>query len=255
MDHLVRAGDRSFQNFSAFYRRWWFIGLTTLFAGGLAYASYRYRLAQLLALERVRTHIATDLHDDIGSNLSLIAGLSELLRQQARRVDPELSRQLSLISNASRKSVDAMSDIVWAVNPQKDHLRDLTRRMRRFASDTFTAHNIRFHFNAPAADFELRLDAQTRREIFLIFKEAVNNIARHSNCAVADLTLAIERGQLRLFLRDDGHGFASETANEGQGLTSMKKRAAKIGGELLVSSSTAGTEVVLQAPLGHARRR
>jgi ligand-binding sensor domain-containing protein/signal transduction histidine kinase len=263
---LVRAMDAeghlspapaivAFQIFPPFYRRWWFIGMTTLFAAALGYASYRYRLAQLLALERVRTHIATDLHDDIGSNLSLIAGLSELLRQQARRVDPELSRQLSLISIASRKSVDAMSDIVWAVNPQKDHLRDLTRRMRRFASDTFTARAIRFHFNAPAAEFELKLDAQARREIFLIFKEAVNNIARHSTCTVADIGLVIERGQLRLFLRDDGNGFAIETAVDGQGLTSMKKRAAKIGGELLISSSQDGTEVVLLAPMGHVRLR
>jgi signal transduction histidine kinase len=146
-----------------------------------------------------------------------------------------------------------MSDIVWAVNPRQDHLLDLTRRMRRFASDTFSAHNIPFSFDAPDAEFDLKVDTQTRREIFLIFKEAVNNIVRHSNCSVAGITLSVDRWQMRLLLHDDGKGFAVETANEGQGLTSMRERAAKIGGELFVSSGNAGTEVILLAPLGRAR--
>src|SRR5262249_38491712 len=160
----------------------WFQALATMMIGLVGYALYRYRVARLIELERVRTRIASDLHDDIGSNLSLIAGLSDVLRQHAGRVAPQMTEQLSLIATVSHRSVDAMSDIVWAINPRKDHLRDLTQRMRRFCSDTLTAHQIRFNFVAPSTEPDLKLGADLRREVFLIFKESVNNLARHAAC-------------------------------------------------------------------------
>src|SRR4029450_4771748 len=119
----------------------------------------RSREERLAELERVRRRIATDLHDDIGSSLTQISLLSEVMR---RRVDGEgspLSEPLSKIGRASRELVDAMSDIVWAINPQKDHLSDLTLRMRRFASDAFTARNIKFCLREPDEEEDIRLGA------------------------------------------------------------------------------------------------
>lgn len=232
------------------WKRWWFI-LLLMTATGLAFfALYRYRVAQLLTLERMRTRIATDLHDDIGSNLSLIVGLSQVLRDQIGRRDPGMSERLSVIADASGRSMESMSDIIWAVNPKKDHLSDLSQKMRRFASDVFTSRDIAFTFTGPAPDQHARVDAETRREVFLIFKEAVNNIVRHSACSKASVTLEIERGKLLLAVSDNGCGFDPETAEPGNGLLSLKARAAKLGGALALTSAIGqGTSVTLTAAL------
>jgi len=232
------------------WQRWWFSSLIVLLVFASAYAMYRNRLRRVIELERVRTRIASDLHDDIGSNLSLIAGLSEVLGQSARHDNPQIAERLSVMADVSRRSVEAMSDIVWAVNPQRDNVVDLGYRMRRFASDRFAARNIEFHFDAPKANQNVKLDAEVRREAFLVFKESVNNIARHSGCKTAAAMLKIERGMMILKLSDDGHGFVEASVDRGQGLDSMRRRAEKLGGQLDVTSQpNAGTTVILKAPV------
>ena len=128
------------------WQRWWFVTLVALTVGLAVWFIYRYRVARLIELERVRTRIATDLHDDIGSGLSHIALLSEVVRRRVNRDDPPVRESLAQIAGSSRELVDSMSDIVWAVDPRKDHLSDLTQRMRRFASEVFTARDIEFRF-------------------------------------------------------------------------------------------------------------
>src|SRR6185436_6133850 len=151
--------------------------------------------------------IATDLHDDIGTNLSLISMASEVARGRSPVGDQQMTDALSLISGTSSELVDSMSDIVWAVNPSRDHLVDLIKRMRRFASDVFTAHRIAFRFEAPSDERDIPLGTEMRREVLLIFKEAVNNIARHSQCTRADTQLEVQGGWLILRLNDNGTGF------------------------------------------------
>lgn len=143
----------AFQISRPVWQRWWFLILAASLIGFLIYSLYRYRVAQLLKLERVRTRIATDLHDDIGSSLSQIAILSEVVRQKVG--DNGANEPLNLIANTSREMVDSMSDIVWAINPNKDHLADLIQRMRRFASDILDAKDIayRFYFDEKPATF------------------------------------------------------------------------------------------------------
>src|SRR6266540_1608412 len=153
-------------------------------------------------------------------------------------------------SRYSQTSVDSMSDIVWAVNPNKDHLRDLALRMRRFASDRFSARNIEFHFNAPDAERDMKVRAEMRRELFLIFKESVNNCVKHSGCSQANITLRIAQNTIELEVYDNGKGFNPASDNGGSGLASMRQRAIRIGGELQVLSSTGeGTTVRLTARL------
>ncbi len=118
-----------------------------------------------------------------------------------------MTEPLEQIAGASRELVDSMSDIVWAINPQKDHLRDLTQRMRRFAADSFTARNIKFQLRLPDAEADIKLGANLRREVFLIFKESVNNMVRHANCTEADIELHFTADALLLRLRDNGRGF------------------------------------------------
>jgi signal transduction histidine kinase len=122
--------------------------------------------------------------------------------------------------------------------------------MRRFASDLFTARQIEFSFNAPGEEQALKIGADLRRQVFLIFKEAVNNIARHSGCAAAEIELHLEAGWLALRLADDGPGFDPAGLSEGQGLASMRARAEGLGGELQINSNNGrGTTVLLKVPL------
>ncbi len=231
------------------WRRWWFIASAVMLAGLLVYALERFRVRRLLELERVRTHIASDLHDDIGSNLSLIAGLSEVLSDESNRYGPEVAERLSIISSISRNSVDAMSDIVWAVNPLNDHMVDLIRRMRRFASDAFSSRNIEFQFEVKIPQGDIPVGAEMRREIYLIFKESVNNLVRHSGCSRADIAIEAGRDGMTLRVSDNGKGFDPDSCWHGHGLVSLKNRAAKLGGTLEISSSPVlGTTVLLRTP-------
>ena len=232
------------------WRRWWFITLTAVALGLAVYGGHRYRVARLVELARVRTRIATDLHDEIGSNLSLMAIVSDVANKRAGPRDSQMSEWLSLIAGTSRETMDAMGDIVWVINPDKDRLVDLTLRMRRVTEDTFTARSIAFDFSAPGEEADIKLDADTRHEVFMIFKESVNNIVRHSKCNRAEIEFKLEQGSLVLTLSDNGRGFDPASGSDGNGLSSMRRRAKNLGGELvLISSPAIGTTVLLRAPL------
>jgi PAS domain S-box-containing protein len=219
----------------------------------------RTREERLRELERVRTRIAADLHDDIGSSLTKIVILSDVSQQKASENGSQRSESLDAISDISNELVEAMSDIVWAINPRKDRLSELSHRMRRFASDMFTARNIKFQFRAAHSDDDLQLGANVRREVFLIFKESVNNVVKHSHCTEATAQFSIEDGRLTLQIKDNGRGFKpaafNDPANEvpvrgGNGLPSMHQRATELGGEFKVTTAEGqGTTVWLSVPI------
>lgn len=236
---------------SPLWQRWWFIGGSLIAAITLSYFFYRYRLQRLLDLERIRTRIATDLHDDIGANLTRIALLSEVANQEMKAGTGNGRRELlPSIADIARESVASMNDIVWAISPQHDSLLDLTRRMRQHAEEVFTLRDIDLEFNAPSTDNELRLSVGIRRDLLLIFKEAVNNAAKHSACTRVRIDLSCERSHLRLVIKDDGSGFVSDTLSDGQGLNSMARRAAAQGGTLRIESDRGdGTTVEFELVL------
>ena len=203
---------------------------------------------RLKELEQVRRRIATDLHDDIGSSLTQISILSEVLRQRVTTEQVAVAEPLSMIADSSRELVDSMSDIVWAINPQKDHLRDLIQRMRRFASDIFTLREIEFAFEAPSAEVEI--GANIRRELFLIFKEAVHNIVKHAECSFVEIELTANDRNIELVVRDNGRGFdIQEAAHIGHGLTSIRARVAGVGGHVEITSDDRGTLLRATVPL------
>ncbi|HEX2457970.1 MAG TPA: two-component regulator propeller domain-containing protein [Vicinamibacterales bacterium] len=210
----------------------------------------RSREERLIELERVRKRIATDLHDDIGSSLTRISLLSEVARREVDDDNGSITGPLSSIAGLSRELVDSMSDIVWAINPAKDHLRDLCQRMRQFVSDVCTARQIGFRFQTPSLEEDVAVGANVRREMFLLFKEAVNNMVRHSACTQADLELRVDPHGLVLEVRDNGHGFDIDAASTGHGLRSMRERSEALGGRLGVRSSPgSGTVLTFTIPL------
>jgi signal transduction histidine kinase len=202
----------------------------------------------------VRKRIASDLHDDIGSSLTQISLLSEVINQRVSGRDGAVAQPLAQIANSSRELVDAMSDIVWAINPQKDHLSDLTQRMRTLTSEVSTACDINVRFHAPEIDEDMPLGANLRREVFLIFKESINNIVKHSGASAAEVEFRFDRDQLFLRVSDDGRGFDVSGESEGHGLISMRGRAQDMGARFEMQSSIGkGTTVILTVPLAEVQ--
>ena len=268
-----------------FWQRWWFLALAALLVAGVVVLVYRYRIANLrrvnaalreanvaeealrrsreervAELEQVRSRIATDLHDDIGSSLTQIAVLSEVAQAQTGKGNgqPEALRKITDVSN---ELVGTMSDIVWAINPAKDHLSDLTQRMRRVASDLLSPKGIAVHFSSREEDRAVTIKTNSRREVFLIFKESINNITKHAEATKVDIDLEIKKDLLLLKIVDDGKGFVcgppsfedtfSSEGPSGNGLRNMRKRAAEMGGRFDIDSSPGhGTITFLELPLG-----
>jgi ligand-binding sensor domain-containing protein/signal transduction histidine kinase len=236
------------------WQRWWFLLLMATAIALTSYVVYRYRVAQLLKLERVRTRIASDLHDDIGSSLSQIAILSEVARHKAG--DNGAAEPLRRIADTSRDMVDSMSDIVWAINPQKDHLSDVIHRMRRFAGDTFDSTDIGYRFEFDEATHDVSLGADLRRETYLIFKECVNNIAKHSKADNVKISVDVAGNFLVVKIADNGSGFdvaktlgGESSGYGGNGLLNMQKRAERLGGVFAIDSSPdEGTSIRFEVP-------
>ena len=218
---------------------------------GLAvYWLYRMRIRRLIEIERTRTRIATDLHDDIGTNLSKISLLSEIVKMRSDESDPERRRLLEVIGETSRESVGAMSDIVWAIDPQKDSLPEMVSRMRRYSEEVFAEKDTKVEFNAPPDGHEVHLSMETRRELYLIFKEAVNNAAKHSGCKNLRVSLEYRPDEIFLKVHDDGRGIVdSSEQNGGNGLKNLKARAGKIGARIVIGTGPEqGTTVSVWLP-------
>jgi signal transduction histidine kinase len=192
------------------------------------------------------------LHDDIGSSLAQISILSEVVRQLVRGERPEAAeRPLDQIAGTASDVVDSMSDIVWAVNPKRDRALDLVQRMRRFASDTFSGRGIVLRFATPSGGQDRRLDLDLRRQVYLVFKEAVHNVVSHSKCTEVEIAFGIDERSLNLTVADNGRGFDTTQRGEGHGLESMRKRAMELGGRLEIDTVPGeGTSIRLSVPLG-----
>jgi ligand-binding sensor domain-containing protein/two-component sensor histidine kinase len=259
----VAPATVSFKILRPFWQRWWFVLILTLFIVFVIYQLYRYRLKRLVELEKVRTRIATDLHDDIGASLSKIAILSEVVHQRIAPVaaeSREINEPLEEIAGTSRELVDSMSDIVWAINPERDHLSDLMQRMRNLAGEMTELADIGLRVNSNGIETigEMPLGADLRREIYLIFKETVNNLVKHSACEMVEIDFRRENDELVISVKDDGKGFkVSENGNNGNrggnGLTNMRRRAVNLGGSYEIASEIGeGANAVLRVPL-HVR--
>jgi len=232
------------------WRRWWFISLAAGAVVLAAYALHRYRLARVLELANIRARIATDLHDEIGSSLSRMAILSEVVqRQVGPAAFPDSARLLGDISATARGLVDMMSDVVWSIDPRRDDLRSLITRIREFASDMLEAKGIAWEFHTPGEVDQVRLSPEQRRDLYLIFKEAITNIVRHSGCSSASLSMKVSGPSLVVQVRDDGRGFEAGIPR-GRGLTSIEARAARMHGSCtIISAPREGTSITIHVQL------
>lgn len=223
--------------------------LKNMFIGGLVLAVilsffiYRtFRTRQQLKLQTMRNKIASDLHDDVGSTLSSIRIFSELARQQSKEVQPMLDQ----IGESSRSMLESMADIVWTINPENDNFEKIILRMRSFAYELLGAKKIDFKFEAEEAVNKVELPMEVRKNLYLIFKEATNNIAKYAEAERASFYLKETNHNLSLVIRDNGKGFDMNLPVTGNGLKNMKKRAREMGAQLLIESTPgAGTTIQL----------
>jgi len=219
------------------WRTWWFM-LSVLVLFGVIVASIIYfRVKHLLDIERLRIKLAADLHDNIGSSLTEISILSEVISKKINSVDEGVRKSLNMISTSSRNLIDNMSDIVWLVNPKRDSLYDLILRLRDTYSELSSYTSISFRSENIKSLEKVSLSMENRQHLYLIFKEAINNCITHSECNEITLDASVKGSKLQMTLKDNGKGFQSnEMSNGGNGLNNIKERAKLIGGILNINS-------------------
>ncbi len=240
-----------------FWLSWWFVLLLLLVTFFIGYLIHWTRFRQQLRLERLRTQISSDLHDEVGSSLSQIAILTEVALRQTESGSPtaDQTRDLYLrrVAEISRAAIDSMEEIVWLVNPHRDSLTDLAKRIRHFAGESLAARgDIELNFAASEGDFPL--DVPKRRHIYLFFKEAINNIVRHSQATRVKIEITVTGSELLLRISDNGVGFQMAQLRHqgygGNGLNGLRNRAAELCGTISIESSPGnGTHISLIIPL------
>jgi signal transduction histidine kinase len=226
-----------------FWRAGWFLVLLGAFLAALVFAAHLYRVRHLLALERVRAHLAADLHDDLGSGLAEIAILTEVAKRHGN------AEELEVVAQRARELRSAMGDIVWSVDPEYDNLDGLIRRWRQTAFALLGNESL--EFEAPASELTagIELNPERRRHLLLLFKEVVTNVARHAQGGSVRIKVWLSPAGLNLEVRDDGCGFRTETAHSGSGLKNIVKRADALGASIRIQSQPgSGTAVSLTAP-------
>lgn len=239
-----------------FWRRAWFLTLVVAALVALLAAAYRLRVRRIVEIERVRTRIAADLHDDLGASLARVSLLSEAARRKLGEGPEAAEPMLREIGETSRGLVAAAGDIAYSIDPGRGSLDGLVARLRRFAEDLLVDTDIVWRLEVNGETSGIELSSDQRRHILAILKEALHNAVRHGRPRHLALTLAVRHNALSAELVDDGRGFSSgvpaggEEPPAGHGLRSMRHRAREVGGRLRIDSDTgAGTRLTLEIPL------
>lgn len=233
-----------------FWQTGWFISTLLMLLAMTGYAMHRLRLNRLMAVEAIRNRVARDLHDDMGSTLSTINILSSMAKTKMQTDTTKTVEYLSKISDNSQRMMEAMDDIVWAIKPANDSMQKLVARLREFATQVLEARDVTLQFEAEEAVNEVRLDMEARRDFFLIGKEAINNAAKYARASRVHIQLQVQQRQLIMQLADDGVGFEMASADTGNGLGNMQRRAAALRGRLVIQSAPGhGTRISLYVPL------
>lgn len=230
---------------------WWFrIGAALLFAGTL-YAFYRYRLAQAVKVVQVRERIARDLHDEIGSTLSSVQLYSAVAQRKTEGQHAEAHELLGRITESTTSVLEAMNDIVWAVNAENDDMAHVVQRMNSYAERLADVRECALRFEVQEGIAAQPLGMTQRKNLYLIFKEALNNAVKYSECKNLLIELRKDGPGFLLRVADDGIGFEVDLKRTdnlgGNGLGNMRRRAAEMRGKLQVRSAPGkGTTVELR---------
>lgn len=220
------------------------IGVLILILSGVIYGrlQYKRKIEKLEALDKLRTKISSDLHDEVGGVLTNIALKLEYIKIDEIKKDKSI---LYKLSQESRKAMNLMSDVIWAIDVRKDSVQDLTDRMKGYANELFENLDIDHDFEFENLDNSKKIDPNIRQNIYLIFKECLNNIAKHSKSSEVFISLKNIENKFLMKIKDNGTGLIEHNKIKGQGMSNLKMRANKINADLELISQN-GLTVLLQ---------
>lgn len=238
---------------SPWYATTWFRALLLFLFASVLYGLYRQRVNQLLREEKMRNRIAQDLHDEIGSTLSSISLFSTVL-EKTLQSNPEKAKPiLQRITESCNQMMESMNDMVWTIKADNDNFRDVVNRMRSFAVNMTEPKNINLIFQSDEKTENLTLDMETRKNIYLLFKEAINNAVKYANCTEIQVSVSVKNSVLELNIVDNGDGFdvdstaQNKTSLGGNGIKGMHTRAKEINAEFNINSvKNSGTTLIMR---------
>ncbi len=229
------------------YRTWWAYLLYLITFNVVLYLAYKIRVNQLLKVERMRTKIASDLHDEVSATLTGITYFAE-----AVKTDPDENKKshfMNLITESAGDAKEKITDIVWSITPENDNWEIFLTKCRRYASDLLESKDLKYELKI-AESIPGKLNMNTRQHLWMIFKEMLTNAVRHSNATRLDIIMDTEHGKFKLIMQDNGRGFDINSSSFGNGLSNIRKRADMIKAHLeLDSEPNMGTRWRLELDL------
>jgi signal transduction histidine kinase len=224
------------------------LGVALVVLAATGYGLWRYRRREVRRQQALRTRIAADLHDEVGSMLTQISMQSTLLREG--QYSPAQQQQyLDQMAEASRRAARQMSDAVWSIDARYDSAASLLDRLRDHAHEVLPAAGIELDFEAEPALTTITLSLASRQALYVIYKEALHNVVKHAQARLVQVRLGLRQQQLELEVQDDGRGMADLPRPGGQGLANMRMRALAVGGAITLEATRPGTRLVVRLPL------
>lgn len=219
-----------------FYKTWWFILILSVISAASLFGFFQYQLDQKMKVQELRVKLSSDLHDEMSGLLSGIAMQSDILQMMA--ADEESKSRLKIIGQVSRKAMSKMSDVIWSIDSRKDKVQDLVQRMYEHADEMLLPLNIQYNLKIKKVDEQQKMPVNIRQNLYFIFKEAINNVAKHSNATLVDISLGNSGSHFEMLVRDNGTDILSKPISKnGQGLSNLKMRADRINADLKIEKS------------------
>jgi ligand-binding sensor domain-containing protein len=231
-----------------FWRKWWFILSCITLGMGLVYVVKQFQFSQFKKIQAIRNRISKDLHDDIGSTLGSISINSTAVERMKPQDFPEVISTVKLIGQNARTAMENMSDIVWAINPANDTFQNMMDRLQIFSTQILDAKDIHLQFDIPETLQSIKLSMPQRKNIYLILREAIHNVAKYSNASHCLVSAKLENKRIDLMIKDNGEGFNQiRSGLGGNGMVNMQARADELKALFQVHSEIEkGTRVSLQ---------
>jgi signal transduction histidine kinase len=251
VDFPDNVASVSFVIEEAFWQKSWFIpsviAYLLLIAGIIFYFFQTARYKEQIRLQDVRNAISADLHDDVGSTLSNINFLTEMAKGRLANKPQDLPMLLEKISTDTKDMILSMRGMIWSMSPNNDLASDFFEKVNTYVKEIFLPHTIILIFDQKLPE-SLKLNVEIQRNLFLIFKEAANNIIKYAKAKNVEIIVRTEKNWLMIQIKDDGQGFEPDPDSEGNGLRNMKNRLEQLSGTFELKSDS-GIRIRLGIPL------
>ena len=211
-----------------FWLTWWFFSLAAITIISILYGIYKYRVNNLIEMQRLRLKIASDLHDEVGSTLTKVSMRAQMLEMQLK--ESSATENLNRISEQAREAVSTMQDIVWSIDSRNDSFNNLMNKIKDTAFSLLAEKKIKVNFRINGFENNTTLKVNERQNIYLILKEALHNISKHSNANEVNIVLDNGTKNFTMIIKDNGSNFTQNKYSTGQGLQNMEMRSKKLNG-------------------------